>query len=37
MSLLALNRATVSSRTVESRGYFLGLEAQGEGSSRAGD
>jgi hypothetical protein len=37
MSLQALNRATVSSRTVESRGYFLGLEAQGEGSSRAGD
>lgn len=29
MSLLALNRAVVSSRTAESRSFFLGLEAQG--------
>jgi len=29
MSLQALNRAVVSSRTAESRGFFLGLEAIG--------
>ena len=29
MSLQALNRAVVSARTAESRGFFLGLEAQG--------
>ncbi len=37
MSLQALNRAMVSSRTSESRGYYLGLEAQGEGSGHAAD
>ena len=31
MSLQALNRAVVSSRTAESRGFFLGLEAIGGG------